>query len=68
MRYLKFANLFAPKAGAQHELLLNKPVSEVGLSNIKSDLGVTNIIYVGILCFESEVFNFLFSNFSFKID
>ncbi len=23
-------------------------------------------IYVGILCFESEVFNFLFSNFSFK--
>jgi hypothetical protein len=25
-------------------------------------------IYVGILCFESEVFNFLFSNFSFKID
>ena len=46
MRYLKFANLFAPKAGAQHELLLNKPVSEVGLSNIKSDLGVTNIIYI----------------------
>ncbi len=25
-------------------------------------------IYVGILCFESEVFDFLFSNFSFKID
>ena len=24
------------------------------------------IIYVGILCFESEVFDFLFSNFSFK--
>ena len=23
---------------------------------------------VGILCFESEVFDFLFSNFSFKID
>ncbi len=23
-------------------------------------------IYVGILCFESEVFDFLFSNFSFK--
>ncbi len=23
-------------------------------------------IYVGIVCFESEVFNFLFSNFSFK--
>ncbi len=25
-----------------------------------------DIIDVGILCFESEVFNFLFSNFSFK--
>ncbi len=24
-------------------------------------------IYVGILCFESEVFNFLFSNFSFRL-
>jgi hypothetical protein len=29
-------------------------------------LTITTIIYVGILCFESEVFNFLFSNFSFK--
>ncbi len=25
-----------------------------------------NNMYVGILCFESEVFNFLFSNFSSK--
>ncbi len=27
---------------------------------------IDRYIYVGILCFESEVFNFLFSNFSFK--
>jgi hypothetical protein len=27
---------------------------------------IIRYIYVGILCFESEVFNFLFSNFSFK--
>ncbi len=39
----------------------NMTVSIIGLF-------ATLTIHVGILCFESEVFNFLFSNFSFKID
>jgi hypothetical protein len=42
----------------------------IGVTSMKSFgivvKGTTCDIHVGILCFESEVFNFLFSNFSFK--
>ncbi len=38
----------------------------VWISIINKYIYMCVYIYVGILCFEFEVFNFLFSNFSFK--
>jgi hypothetical protein len=43
-------NLVTPKAGAKHELLFNKPATEVGSLNksscLAADLGVTKLLSV----------------------